>query len=166
MMVCIGLHSLSFGDWIVNTRLSKRLDAKECAERAGVTPQAWSEWEVGRSRRKDGKPARPTMDTIRKIAHALEEPVSSAMAEAGYVANDDASKTNLNAPTRPRLIIYEGDSDQLPPELEVVYALHGRVFRELPPGPARDRYIEKLRADAEASLAMIEMRLANEEHRQ
>lgn len=57
----------------------------------------------------------------------------------------------------------EYQADDVPPELQMVYGLQGRVMSHLPPGRARQRYIESLRAQAESNWALIEGRLEDEE---
>ncbi len=57
----------------------------------------------------------------------------------------------------------EYQADDVPPELQMVYGLQGRVMNHLPPGRARQRYIESLRAQAESNWALIEGRLEDEE---
>ena len=52
----------------------------------------------------------------------------------------------------------EYHASDVPPELQMVHGLHNKVISHLPPGNARDRYIAKLKANAESDWAMIEER--------
>lgn len=79
----------SFGEWIRERRLTLRLKAFECAERAGMKPQMWSDWENDRSRKADGSPMTPRPETIRRIAAALEVPPAEAMRAAGLLTERD-----------------------------------------------------------------------------
>jgi transcriptional regulator with XRE-family HTH domain len=134
-----GLILLDFNEWIVEQRLQKRLDAKECAKTAGVTPQAWSEWETGRSRRKDERPPQPRRDTVRKVALGLGVPLRDALMAAGYAPDTETLEPFL---------------DDLSPDLQTVHALQGKAFQSLPPGKARERYLAQLRANAELIIDM------------
>ena len=58
---------------------------------------------------------------------------------------------------------YDPDHTDLPPEFERIWGLHGKVIRAMPPGRARNAYMERLRSDAEFNLAILEGRLETEE---
>ncbi len=91
-------------------------------------------------------------ETIIRFAEAYGESVAEALQTAGY---DDIAKMwreRNGAEEMTREPIY----DDLPPELQRVYGMHGKVFNAMPPGKVRDKYIESLMADDEAYLAMIE----------
>lgn len=142
-----GLTVLEFGEWIVQQRWQKRLAAKQCAKAAGVSPQAWSEWETGKSRNKGENPPQPRRDTVQKVAIGLGVPLSEALIAAGYAPTVETS---------------EVDFDHLPPDLQRVYGLMGKAYKVIPPGPYRDRYIANLRAIPELILNM-EKRMSGEQ---
>ena len=58
---------------------------------------------------------------------------------------------------------FYGEADlhgrDVPPELEMVYDSQGKVYNDLPPGKAREKYIERLRADAETMRELLAVRL-------
>lgn len=72
----------TFGQWLRETRLSKKLSVTECAHKAGWSLPTWSNWENDRSRRKDNKPTEPRSDTARAIARALDVPVEDVLEAA------------------------------------------------------------------------------------
>ena len=94
------------------------------------------------------------------------------------VSNWERGERGIEAPELARLarvfdvdITYfygagEYQTDDVPPELQMVYGLQGRVMSHLPPGRARERYIASLRAQAESNWALIEGRLEDEEGRE
>ena len=51
----------------------------------------------------------------------------------------------------------------MPPELQMVYEAQGKIYEDLPPGPARKQYLDSLRANAEAMRAAVGNRLDKEE---
>lgn len=57
----------------------------------------------------------------------------------------------------------EPADEDLPPELQRIHGFQGEVYNELPPGKSRDRYIEKLRADALMWREMVVNRIEEEE---
>lgn len=105
----------------------------------------------------------PEPDNLMKFADAFGADVRSVLRMVGYdyVANIieksakdfDAQRTEEREPFH----------DDLPPDLQRVYAFIGRVSNELPPGKARDAYLKSLEADAESRLAAIEERLEREQ---
>ena len=74
--------TLTFGQWIRETRLSRKLTAAECADRAGMKAPVWSNWENDRSRSRNGKPSQPRAETLEAIAKALDVTLEEAMAAA------------------------------------------------------------------------------------
>ncbi len=60
---------------------------------------------------------------------------------------------------------YDPDHTDLPPEFERIWGLHGKVMHAMPPGRARNAYMEQLRSMAEANLAILEDRLKREEEK-
>lgn len=60
-------------------------------------------------------------------------------------------------------LTYEETLDDLPPELQRVWGLHGKVAKALAPGRERDAYIKRLEAEAEFHIAQMEERLKQEE---
>lgn len=74
---------MTFGQWIKQKRREKCLEARECAERAGMKPQVWSAWENDRTRRSDGEPTQPRIETAHKIALGLDVPVAIVLQAAG-----------------------------------------------------------------------------------
>lgn len=135
----------AFGDELRKRRKAARLSLDELAERASLSKTYLGNIERDTPHSITGKKYTPTVDTVDRLAFALDWPLSDARPLAGYFSG------GLD------------EHSQLPPELENIYALHGRILKELPPGPARDRYIAKLRANAESDLAMIELRLSQEQ---
>lgn len=81
-MMVVRLEPKTFGQWLQEARGIRKAIA--LAERAGITPQMWSDLENDRSRRKDGLPARPTVETCRKIASALGIDLDEVLKHAGY----------------------------------------------------------------------------------
>ena len=61
----------SFGEWITSKMYEGIMLGTECAGRAGISPQAWSDYVSDRSQRKNGKPRRLHPDTLEKIAIGL-----------------------------------------------------------------------------------------------
>lgn len=146
-------HGMSeFGDELKRRRKIARLSLDALAERAQLSKTYVANIERDTPHSVTGKKYTPSVDTVDRLAIALDWPLSEARPLAGY-----AHQFNV-------FISHHGEYDQLPPELENIYAMHGKVLNALPEGPARERYIEKLRADAEASLAMIEARLGENQH--
>ena len=94
------------------------------------------------------------------------------------VSNWERGERGIEAPELARLaqifdvdITYfygagEYQDGDVPPELQMVYGLQGRVVNHLPPGRARQRYIEGLRAQAESNWELIAARLEEEESEQ
>ena len=62
----------SFGEWITSKMYEGIMRGTECAGRAGISPQAWSDYVSDRSQRKNGKPRRLHPETLQKIALGLE----------------------------------------------------------------------------------------------
>lgn len=56
----------------------------------------------------------------------------------------------------------EYHSDDIPPELQQVWSFQGKVYNELPPGKARDLYLESLRANAQSMRELVSVRLKAE----
>lgn len=56
----------------------------------------------------------------------------------------------------------EYHADDIPPDLKMVYEAQGRVYKDLPPGKARQQYIEGLRASADTLRAVIAARMETE----
>lgn len=71
-------QTLTFGQWMKEVRLSRKLSATECAEKAGMKPPVWSNWENDRSRSKDGRPSQPRTETLQAIAIALDVDLEEA----------------------------------------------------------------------------------------
>src|SRR4029077_3180901 len=86
---------MTFSGGMRERRLFLRLKATECAQRAGMTKSVWSRWESGKTRRKDGLPAQPRMETVEAIARALDAPVAQALAAAGYKSDAAAPESFL-----------------------------------------------------------------------
>ena len=82
---------MPLGSWMRETRLAKHLTAAECAERAGMLAPVWSNWENGRSRRRDGQPSQPRRETVEAVARALDVPISEAL-HAAYGNNEAADQ--------------------------------------------------------------------------
>jgi transcriptional regulator with XRE-family HTH domain len=71
-----------------------------------------------------------------------------------------ALKVNIN-------YFFEGEAadfgpDELPPDLRMIYEAQGKVYRDLPPGKARQQYLDSLRSNAEAMRAAVAARLDSE----
>lgn len=105
----------TFGDWMREKRTALRLKSYECAERAQMTPQQWSNWENDRTRKADGSPTVPRPETIRRIAAALEVPAKDAMRAAGLFteADEETDPQNEDAP--------EYDPNQDDPQVMAYY---------------------------------------------
>jgi len=142
------LMMATFGEYVREVREAKGWSITRCAGIASMSPQQWGNYENDRSRRSDGKPSRPSYETCERIAKALGEPASVVVRAAGF------------APTE---LTYEETLDDLPPELQRVWGLHGKVAKALAPGRERDAYIKRLEAEAEFEIARIEERLQREE---
>lgn len=75
---------MTFGEWIRDQRGQRK--AVDCAERAwpGKTgaKQMWSDLENDRTRRKEGLPTRPNLETLEAIARGLEIPVARVIEAA------------------------------------------------------------------------------------
>lgn len=139
----------AFGDEVKRLRLNKEWSLDQLADEAGITKSYISRIERDEPHAQTGKLPNPSAAAVKKLAVALDWNLTEARAMAGIVADNVIRRVPF--------------LDDLPPDLQNIYALQGRAFKALPPGAARDRYKEKLRASAEADLAMIEERLGNEQ---
>lgn len=70
---------MTFGEKIKHLRDMRRLSASECAKRAGITAQVWSDIEHDRSRRDPPETPRYRQRTLDAIALGLDVPVSAVM---------------------------------------------------------------------------------------
>jgi transcriptional regulator with XRE-family HTH domain len=98
----------TFGTWIKKKRLDGGWKAGECAARAGMTAQSWSDWENDRSRRKGTGASTPTLPTLEKIARGLEVELVEVLHAAGasvdlqqLVKADAAMREGLAALNQP-----------------------------------------------------------------
>lgn len=86
---------MTFGEWIREKRGLRK--AVDCAARAwpgkSGAKQMWSDLENDRTRRKEGLPTRPNIETLEAIAHGLEIPVEDVIQAARRYITDEA--TNL-----------------------------------------------------------------------
>ena len=62
----------SFGQWVTSKMYEGIMRGTECAARAGMSPQAWSDYTCNRTQRKSGRPRRLHPETLQKIALGLE----------------------------------------------------------------------------------------------
>lgn len=65
---------MRFAQWVKGTREDLRLSQTECARRARVSQAAWAKYET--------QPGQPKVETVKKIATALDVPEDVAMAAA------------------------------------------------------------------------------------
>jgi transcriptional regulator with XRE-family HTH domain len=72
---------MHFAKWIQMTREAQGFLMHECAERAGVSQAAWSQYE-DETRYKQAR-----QDTVRKIARALRVSEEEALKAAGYASD-------------------------------------------------------------------------------
>jgi transcriptional regulator with XRE-family HTH domain len=91
-----GTLQMTFGEWIVMKRKALGEDGKECAARAGMSPQLWSRWENDGKQTKDAKPAEPKSVTMQKIAKGLKVPVEEVLA-AAYPDTSEPEQSMLRA---------------------------------------------------------------------
>lgn len=119
------LQNQTLGQWIQEKRGNRKAIA--LAEEAGISPQMWSDLENDRSRRKDGLPARPTIETCQKLARVLGVTVDDVLHHAGYPSGGNSdSAFREEYETNP-----EGEADD---PLRMAYdALYGGVPPELRP---------------------------------
>lgn len=107
-------------------RRQLRLQSKECAERAGIPAQMWSDLETDRSRRKDGLPTQPRLETLQRIADALESPLSELLEATGFT--DSVSDENEDPPA---FIAYynelpENVQEDIEAQIEALWRKHRR----------------------------------------
>src|SRR5688500_16535952 len=74
-------QKLTLGQWMRQRRGTMK--SADCAKRAGMKPQAWSDWENDRTRRKDGTPVEPRRNTIERIAKGLNVPIEEVLFAPG-----------------------------------------------------------------------------------
>lgn len=74
---------MHFAEWVKMARESQGLLMQECAERAGVSQAAWSQYED------ETRYQQPRQTTVRKIAHALRVSEEEALKAAGYAAESE-----------------------------------------------------------------------------
>ncbi|AXB83145.1 helix-turn-helix domain-containing protein [Megasphaera hexanoica] len=79
-------YALKIGEKIRSCRLSKQLTVKELAEEAKITPSMLSQIERGQ--------ANPSLNTIRLLSTALDEPMFRFFLEDTDVNDDVVRKTN------------------------------------------------------------------------
>lgn len=82
---------MSRGDVIKKRRLEKGISQKELAERLGLSPQNIAQWETGKRN--------PKIQTLEKIAAALEIPITDLLPEQmAYISQDDYEMIHLLRP--------------------------------------------------------------------
>lgn len=89
----IDVADITLGQWLQQVRGNRKAIA--LAEEAGMTPQQWSDLETDRSRRKDGSPARPTVETCMKLARVLGQPLETVLFYAGYPTGESLLRSDL-----------------------------------------------------------------------
>ena len=87
---------VTFGEWIKQTREASGTKAVFCADRAGMSPQQWSDWENDRSRRTDESPAVPRPESIRAIARGLGVSESEVARAAGVITDGAAPSDSVS----------------------------------------------------------------------
>lgn len=113
---------------------------------------------------------------IRELRSMSQQDVARAFGCAREtVSNWERAERGIEAPDLARLtqifdvdITYfygvgEYQAEDVPSETQMVYGLQGKVVSHLPPGRARQRYIDGLRAQAETNWDLIMERLEKEE---
>jgi transcriptional regulator with XRE-family HTH domain len=88
----IDVADITLGQWLQQVRGNRKAIA--LAEEAGMTPQQWSDLETDRSRRKDGSPARPTVETCMKLARVLGQPLETVLFYAGYPTGESLLRSD------------------------------------------------------------------------
>jgi transcriptional regulator with XRE-family HTH domain len=113
-----------FGDWVRTTRLDRGLTKTECARRAGLSVQRWSEIESRRLRRANHASAGVQKATVLQVADALEVSRETALRAAGLSEHSTVTETH----TQPNIVHYfnELPRDVQEDVLEMVRALSRR----------------------------------------
>lgn len=109
---------MQFGEWVAVTRQQKGLTQRECAIRADMSPQRWSQLE----RHGRNVPiTHPTHTTLERVAHALDVPLPEAQEAA------ERSRPSGNDLALPFHAIYNSLPDRVRMDVdEMVSALHRR----------------------------------------
>lgn len=123
------LATLTFGQWLQEQRGNRK--ANSLAEEAGLTAQMWSDLENDRSRRKDGSPTQPTIETCRKIANVLGQPIEVVMRYAGYPVGDVRDGSDGKR---------DGTFDTFATEEFIDYPALEAFFTGLPPHIQKEQY--------------------------
>lgn len=121
--------STSFGEWVQCTRLDRGLTKAECARRAGVSLQRWSEIETKRPRRTNHGSAGVQLGTAVQVARALDVPEREALVAAGHAEAERTVNTSAaNTTSEPSIVHYfnELPRDVQQDVLEIVRALYKR----------------------------------------
>lgn len=82
----------TFGQWLREQRKAEDLRLTDCALRAGVSVQVWSDWEHDRSRRQSAKPTTFSDKTLEKMATGLGFDVSVVTFQARHYAVSASGK--------------------------------------------------------------------------
>ncbi len=139
----------AFGNELRRRRKKAKLSLDELADLSGVSKTYIANIENDKPHNVTGKRPEPGKEIVDRLAAALDWSVVAAR-ELAF----------LSDVVRPR---HETRTEDADPALDEVKAMQGRVLDNLPTGRARERYLAKLRAAAEADLEMVEARLAQEE---
>lgn len=77
----------TFGQWIKAERELRGWTITRCAERAGISWQAWQAMENDEPRRADGSPRQPQRKTVENIAAVFGVPAEIPLRVAGFLSS-------------------------------------------------------------------------------
>ena len=147
--------TMTFGQWMRETREAKRLGVVDCARRAKMVHSQWVKLENDEPRRSDGTAPQPRRVTVERVALALDVRVDEALRRAGYL------------PDEPELTREPFDDDLPPNAQRVVDELKGDLaaaHRVLSDEEYRAR-VRSLEAQQEELRATVDARLRAEQRR-
>lgn len=149
---------MNFGEWLQGLFEEHGItSSRQGRIRTGISHTTLEEIIRGRQ---------PSVESVVRIAKGFHEDPIYALRLAGH---NDVAEMLEEGREEPETRLEgssggsgEYHSDDIPPELQQVWSFQGKVYNELPPGKARDLYLESLRANAQSMRELVSVRLKAE----
>lgn len=124
-------HWREFGQWLRAARTANGFDIKEAAQRAGISPSAWQNFENGgRTNRGRWEPAAPKDVTLVNIARALQIDTGVAFHAAGRDYPDVIAVANSGT-LEERVVVIEAKVDSVEAKIDQLRAQLGAAMELL-----------------------------------